>query len=67
MNTEPNTRIKFVTKDNVLVMNRLSGNDLFRDPEWLALVLKADAREKGVRIISHTVEKNLVNAIVEWL
>lgn len=61
-------RIIFKTKDGQLVQSRPTNMDLFaNNEEFVSLTTMADARFKGVRILSTTVNKNSIECLVEWL
>jgi len=67
-------RVKFETKDGIVLKNRQSTPDPFFtawgfvDKEFVEYSLAIDSREIGVRIISYTIDKETgIHAIVEWL
>lgn len=66
-------RVKFVTKDGSLVMNRPADVEYYikrngqPDVEFVEYILKADSRDRGVRVVSYTLTKEGLNAIVDWL
>jgi radical SAM superfamily enzyme len=66
-------RIKMVTKDGCLVQNRTGKRDFWLrsdgklDEQFAHISLTADAREKGVRVLSYTYDQEGVQAVVEWL
>lgn len=69
-------RIRFMTKDKNLVMNRLSNSGSFYgayrswknpDLEWIRKLLEYDARQKGVKIVNLSCFEDRIEAIVEWL
>ena len=60
-------RIRFVTKDGSLVMNRRCADFVMTDLIFREHTLKADAREHGVNIISHIkLDPYTIEALVEW-
>lgn len=68
-----NFKVTFKTADGSLVMDRHADADYYFD-EWgrpnekfIQRVLISDGREKGVRVLSHTITKDGLAAIVEWL
>lgn len=67
MNKAPSTpRIKFVTKDGVVVMNRETEKWVVEDRELIPFTLGHDARNKGVRVLSWKVDPSGIQAVVEW-
>lgn len=67
-------RVKFVTKDGSLIQNRPADVEYYIDrwgnvnTEFLTYILNSDAREKGVRVVSYTIDKvRGVEAIVDWI
>ena len=66
-------RVRLETKDGHLVQNRKTDETFWLDlrgrpvHDFAKYCLEADCREKGVRLISYTVDKNGVYGIVEWL
>lgn len=63
-------KLTFKTKDNILVMNREIDTTLGYDTDKLFLdyVLKADSKEKGVRVLSYKfLDDKSIEAVVEWL
>jgi hypothetical protein len=62
-------RIIFKTKDGSLIMDRKTDSHWFDgyDKTFLIKVMNDDARIRGVRVVSHTREKNTATAIVEYL
>lgn len=58
-------RIVFKTRDGVLVMDRES--DLWDWPQDVQeYILKDDARQKGVKIVSINPDGKTFNCLVEW-
>lgn len=69
---KPDFRIKFVTKDGSLVMNRPADISYYFDgrkpnTEFINFVLSADSRERGVRVVKYDITKEELTATVEWL
>jgi hypothetical protein len=63
-------KLTFKTKDNILVMDRTIDPtlDYDKDKLFLAYVLKADSRQKGVKVLSYKfLDDKSIEAIVEWL
>ena len=68
-------RLKFVTADGSLVMNRKAERDFYITPFWntrwdtkfIEAVLVRESREKGCRVISYEVTDTGINCLVEWL
>ena len=66
-------RVRFETKDGSLIMNRPAERDYYVDRygrpllDFLELSLGRDAREKGVKVVSWTLTKEALVAIVDWL
>lgn len=67
-------RIKFITKDGSLIQNRPTDVKHYVDrwgkvdSTFVESVLRADAHEKGVRVVYYKFDKSTgVEAVVEWL
>ena len=66
-------RIKFVTPDGSVVMDRTAPSDLYflrpgvPDIDFINLVLDKDAREKGVRVLTIKIKTTGIQAVVDWL
>lgn len=69
-------RVIFMTLDGSLVMNRKGGRDFYFDDEpfcnrpndeFVKSMLTREACEKGVRVISHVLNRDGLTAVVEWL
>lgn len=65
-------RLTFVTADGSVLKNRQAIADLYftgsrPETEFIESVLKGEARELGVRVISYTISKTGVVAVVDWL
>ena len=66
-------RIKFVTPDGSVVMDRMAPSDLYfirpgvPDTELINLVLDKDAKEKGVRVLTIKIKTTGIQAVVDWL
>ena len=65
-------KVTFKTKDGSLVMDRKTSADHYfsfgrPNESFVKLVLEADSRWKGVRVVSHELTKDGLTAIVEWL
>lgn len=65
-------RVKMVTRDGALIQNRLGEREFYflgggLNTTFVEHVLKCDAREKGVSVISYSYTKDEITAIVEYL
>lgn len=67
-------RVKFVTQDGSIIMDRKGQADFYflpnGDPDktFVDSILKTDAREKGVRVISYQLNNQTgLIAVVDWL
>jgi hypothetical protein len=65
-------RVTFRTPDGSLIMDRESDREFYIrgsgvDLEFVALVLKKDSAEKGVRVLSHKVTDEGLIAVVDWI
>jgi len=68
-------RIKFITEDGLVLMDRTSSDWVFEikaipgrdEKDFIYDVMEADARRKGVRIISSSIVNNNAVAVVDWL
>lgn len=63
-------RLRMEMKDGALVRNRKLNDFVMDRPVdigFVELVLKSEAREKGVRVIKYELVPEGINATVEWL
>ena len=72
--TESGFRVIFKTADGSLVMNRSGSREFYFEDKYFTRpsinveeFIRPDARAKGVRILSYTLDRNGLNAIVQWL
>lgn len=68
----PEFRVRLETPDGQLVANRLGDPTLYfrygkLDTKTVELILAGDCREKGVRLLSYTGDRDGIRGIVVWL
>lgn len=61
-------RLIMKTKDDILVMDREFDESYWYDDKFVVYVIERDAREKGVKAISHDIDMiaNVINVLVDW-
>ena len=64
--TPKDGRFRFVTKDGSLVQDRQSDTSFWNE-DFIEMCLRIDAQEKGVRVLDHRREGNVIIATVEYL
>ena len=70
---KPDYIIRMITKDKQLVQSRKGDKDFWISPrgvvdvEFAKFSLRRDCIEKGVKLISFSVDSVGVSALVEWL
>ena len=74
MNNETDFTVRFKTKDGILLMEKKTnsihyfpvGGNTF-DEEFIDYSLAIDCRQRGVKLVSKTITKSGIDAIVSWL